>query len=216
MRTCLLVREVGTEVASASQPSLLLALLHYLRLPIVNPHNTPELASPTTHYAVLGLAPSSSLSEIRQAYRSLILIHHPDRVSAASASPSASSTPRGATVASADELNEAWRVLGDEERKHVYDEELRLQKGASSRIARASLPSSSVPYSDSSRSSTHPISSLCTLPRPFPLQTVVRFRGTGRGRRTDALHPSLPLFGDVCDQHGTAGERRGGSTVRWV
>ncbi|GJN91387.1 hypothetical protein Rhopal_004408-T1 [Rhodotorula paludigena] len=56
-------------------------------------------------YARLGLSPSSSQAEIRQAYRALILL--------------AEVAARG--QASAEELNEAWEVLSHEDKRRDYD-----------------------------------------------------------------------------------------------
>jgi curved DNA-binding protein CbpA len=61
-----------------------------------------------THYERLGVAPSASSSEIRAAYRKLARRTHPD--------------VKGPGVdASMAAVNEAWRVLGDPERRAEYD-----------------------------------------------------------------------------------------------
>jgi curved DNA-binding protein CbpA len=61
-----------------------------------------------THYERLGVAPSASSSEIRAAYRKLARRTHPD--------------VQGPGVdASMAAVNEAWRVLGDPERRAEYD-----------------------------------------------------------------------------------------------
>lgn len=59
-----------------------------------------------THYDVLGVAPDSTASEVRAAYRRLARLHHPDA--------------RGSAERMA-EVNEAWRVLGDPARRREYD-----------------------------------------------------------------------------------------------
>ncbi|MGH9281128.1 MAG: J domain-containing protein [Acidimicrobiales bacterium] len=65
-----------------------------------------------SHYQVLGVAPHASDAEIRRAYRRLARLHHPD------ANPG-SAQPSGPGMA---EINVAWEVLGDPERRRVYDD----------------------------------------------------------------------------------------------
>jgi hypothetical protein len=62
----------------------------------------------TTHYERLGVDPSASQAEIRAAYRVLARRNHPDL---------ADGGGPGDMVA----VNEAWRVLGDAERRAEYD-----------------------------------------------------------------------------------------------
>jgi curved DNA-binding protein CbpA len=62
----------------------------------------------TTHYERLGVDPSASQAEIRAAYRVLARRNHPDL---------ADDGGPGDMVA----VNEAWRVLGDAERRAEYD-----------------------------------------------------------------------------------------------
>jgi molecular chaperone DnaJ len=68
-----------------------------------------------THYDTLGVPPSATDGEIREAYRRLARAHHPDRASAGSTS----------SPLSMPEINEAYRVLGDPARRAVYDAGLR-------------------------------------------------------------------------------------------
>ncbi len=71
-----------------------------------------------SYYEVLGVAPSASPEEIRRAYRHRARALHPDRqVDAAHVSDNrADESVRAMQV-----LNEAWRVLGDRERRMAYD-----------------------------------------------------------------------------------------------
>ena len=64
-----------------------------------------------SHYDTLGVRPDASAREIRDAYRRLARIHHPDHGDA----------DAGAMAA----LNEAYRVLGEPSRRAVYDAALR-------------------------------------------------------------------------------------------
>jgi DnaJ-class molecular chaperone len=65
----------------------------------------------TTHYDTLGITKEASSAEIKQAYRTLSLKWHPDRNS----SPEAH--------AKFQEINAAYEILGDEDRKSQYDAE---------------------------------------------------------------------------------------------
>ncbi len=61
-----------------------------------------------THYQLLEVAPDCTLDELRSAYRRLARRHHPDV-----ADPS--------TIGSMAALNEAWRILSDEQLRRRYD-----------------------------------------------------------------------------------------------
>lgn len=65
-----------------------------------------------TYYDVLGVAPHAGHDEIRRAYRGLAQRHHPD------ANPGRAAAGASAAMA---EINAAWTVLGDEERRRAYD-----------------------------------------------------------------------------------------------
>lgn len=61
-----------------------------------------------SHYERLGVAPHASHEEIRRAYRALAQQHHPD------------ANPKAAQAAMV-ELNAAWEVLGDPDKRRQYD-----------------------------------------------------------------------------------------------
>lgn len=69
-----------------------------------------------THYDVLGVAPSSDVAQIRDAYRRLAREHHPDRAMSSGSAAGGVSMP---------DINEAYRVLNDPARRAVYDASLR-------------------------------------------------------------------------------------------
>lgn len=70
------------------------------------------------HYEVLGVAPDSDAAAIRRAYLDLARQHHPDfHVDADEAT-------RGASAVQMQRLNEAWKVLGDEDQRRAYDRAL--------------------------------------------------------------------------------------------
>lgn len=65
-----------------------------------------------SYYQLLGVAPHASHDEIRRAYRALAQVHHPD------ANPEGDGAGADAAMV---EINAAWEVLGDPERRLAYD-----------------------------------------------------------------------------------------------
>ena len=62
------------------------------------------------HYQVLGIHPGASVEEIAAAYRRVMRANHPDH------------RPGDATAADiARQANEAWRILGDADRRAAYE-----------------------------------------------------------------------------------------------
>lgn len=68
-----------------------------------------------SHYETLGVAESAPAEEVRRAYIDLARRLHPDRW--VDASPAA----RADTERRMQQVNEAWRVLGDARRRRAYD-----------------------------------------------------------------------------------------------
>jgi len=77
------------------------------------------MQSDLDHYEVLGVAPSSTSEEIKEAYRKLAFRYHPDRNQA-----SEDAIKRMA------ELNEAYAVLSDPVRRREYDRPRGYHSGA--------------------------------------------------------------------------------------
>lgn len=77
-----------------------------------------------THYEVLGVAPSADAAEVRRAYLRLARAHHPDRHAAGGPAARAEAERRMR------EVNEAWAVLSDPERRRRYDAERRRGRGS--------------------------------------------------------------------------------------
>ena len=70
-----------------------------------------------THYQLLGVSPHASHEEIRRAYHRQALRHHPDANPDADPPPAPGRAP-AATMA---QINAAWEVLRDPERRRAYD-----------------------------------------------------------------------------------------------
>jgi curved DNA-binding protein CbpA len=103
-----------------------------------------ENAASSTHYDTLGVSENASAADIRQAYKALVLLHHPDKAdTAGAASPQASPD----LAAAADRrpacattlfiaIQRAYEALIDESSRVAYDAELRA---AASRLAAISI-----------------------------------------------------------------------------
>ncbi|MDP9452406.1 MAG: J domain-containing protein [Actinomycetota bacterium] len=77
----------------------------------------------SSYYEVLGVAPTATSEEIRRAYRQRARDLHPDR-QIDRAEPPQAEPPQAEPTSSLRDmqvLNEAWRVLGDRERRSAYD-----------------------------------------------------------------------------------------------
>uniref|UniRef100_V9LJH5 DPH4, JJJ3-like protein n=1 Tax=Callorhinchus milii TaxID=7868 RepID=V9LJH5_CALMI len=67
-------------------------------------------------YEILGAHPSDSQQELKQNYQKLVLLYHPDKQSA--------DVPAGELeerVQRFIEVDQAWKILGNEETKREYD-----------------------------------------------------------------------------------------------
>ncbi|GLC54964.1 hypothetical protein PLESTB_000925500 [Pleodorina starrii] len=83
-----------------------------------------------THYEVLGINPSATIEQIKQAYHSAVLKHHPDKA-AGLGPPSDPSTDGQGQAASTDTfqlVQSAWEVLRDADRRAAYDSLLCLRE----------------------------------------------------------------------------------------
>ena len=115
-----------------------------------------------THYDVLGVPPSASADQIREAFRRLAREHHPDRAVASG---------RVGGEASMAEINEAYRVLNDPARRAVYDASLR---GGPTR-GPAAPPSSEPSESSAGAAPTMPTFPSHLGPARFPWRSVSFF-----------------------------------------
>lgn len=71
-----------------------------------------------SHYDTLGVSPTASTEDIRRAYHAKARRWHPDHAATASAADA------GRAEDAMRRINEAWRVLGDPQRRRDYDRRL--------------------------------------------------------------------------------------------
>jgi DnaJ domain len=91
-----------------------------------------------THYEVLGVDPGASTDEIHRAYLAAARRHHPDRFAAGG---------RDESDDRMREVNAAWAILSDGDRRGLYD--LTLGSGGARRSGHvADLDDTFVPYDD--------------------------------------------------------------------
>lgn len=81
-----------------------------------------------SHYDVLGVARDAAAPVVRKAYIALARCHHPDLNQG---------PQRAASEAAMQEVNEAWHVLSDEDRRRDYDTSLMFEESARKREAQA-------------------------------------------------------------------------------
>ena len=77
----------------------------------------------SNHYRTLGVPRSATSAEIRKAYRKLTLRWHPDKWASADAAQQVAAENRFK------ELAAAWAVLGEEETRRAYDDDLERSGG---------------------------------------------------------------------------------------
>ena len=85
-----------------------------------------------THYQRLGVAPTADVADIKAAYRELARRNHPDLANGSG----------GYDMAA---VNEAWRVLGDPERRRAYDATLAADLRARARPRPPARPARRAP-----------------------------------------------------------------------
>src|SRR5260221_7971831 len=90
------------------------------------------MSSQPNHYEALGLPPTATAEQIKRKYRELARLYHPD----VNSSPEASQKILS--------INQAYRVLGDPDRRAVYDAERSIAQPAPHTV-RPSAPASTPP-----------------------------------------------------------------------
>lgn len=87
-----------------------------------------------THYEILGVLESADLATIRGAYKELIKLFHPDRLTMLSKDEQIAAGRRAA------EINRAYEVLGNPQSRRRYDQELADARRAASTNGRRQAP----------------------------------------------------------------------------
>jgi rubrerythrin len=105
------VAEVRATAASEQEREQRLADV-YMRMPgwmeTLSEDDVHRILANVDHYAILGVGPSASHTEIKTAWRDQVKAHHPDVAGA----------PGHDRIVA---VNDAWHVLGDERLRHAYD-----------------------------------------------------------------------------------------------
>lgn len=115
------------------------------------------MATEKNLYEIFGLDPSASEAEIRRRYRELARRLHPDL--------SGGSAPDGVTMS---EVNHAWSILSDRDRRRAYDASITVSRSTGSAAGRGGVDASA---SDRTRNFEVP-----PLPRArFPWRAIVGF-----------------------------------------
>ena len=105
-----------------------------------------------SHYDTLGVRPDASAREVRDAYRRLARLHHPDHGDA----------DAGAMAA----INEAYRVLGEPSRRAVYDA---ARRGSATTVSPAPAPGTRGPA----------VRHVDTTPARYPWKLVIGMAAIG-------------------------------------
>ena len=100
-----------------------------------------QVPSESTYYELLGVQPSTSVREIRQVYRDLSKLYHPDTTELSSA----------IATRKFQQLNEAYATLSNPERRAAYD----LSIGYSRLVVVRQLPSLHKPQQPELKSSAY-------------------------------------------------------------
>ncbi len=94
---------------------------------------------PVDHYATLQVQPNASALEIERAYRRLVRANHPDLLREASAEARQAAEQRLRVV------NQAYRIVGDDDRRREYDRQRRQAAPLSSTPQARHIPVATMP-----------------------------------------------------------------------
>ncbi|KAI1904603.1 hypothetical protein AGOR_G00007320 [Albula goreensis] len=84
---------------------------------------TPVDISQKDWYAILDSSPSDSIQELKQKYQRLALLYHPDKQG-----PDVAAGEVEQHVQRFIEVDQAWKILSNEETRRAYDLQLRAHK----------------------------------------------------------------------------------------
>lgn len=140
----------------------------------------------SSFYEVLGVAPDADAASIRRAYLAAARAHHPDRHAGDPASAArAESRMR--------EINEAWAVLGDPQRRAVHDRELARRPAAASNPLRPRRETRTATSPEAPTSGIAAPRKLTMLPPVFLFAAIVCFAAGAVLRLTPVLAFGLVL-----------------------
>ncbi|XP_048886866.1 dnaJ homolog subfamily C member 24 isoform X2 [Brienomyrus brachyistius] len=133
-------------------------------------------------YAVLDASPTDCLQVLKQKYQRLALLYHPDKQS-----PDAAVEQVQQCVQRFIEVDQAWKILGDEQTKRAYDLQRRAGELRQSWPVDAHICLDDMSWDDESVLSMR-IDPCEWMNTELPLiASVLTFRGAG-------LHLQLPLW----------------------
>lgn len=122
----------------------------------------------SSFYEILGVAPDADAATIRRAYLAAARAHHPDRHAGDPASAAhAESRMR--------EINEAWAVLGDAQRRAVHDREIARRPTGASKAPRTGRTARTRPAPEPATSGIAASRKLTMLPPALLFAAVVCF-----------------------------------------
>lgn len=105
------------------------------------------MSSPPNYYEVLNSHPSDSIEEIKKSYQILILKHHPDKQC---------TSDHTNDIEQFYQIDEAWKILRDPDKRKKYDAELMQHKFDDEPIVHAKVYRNDFDFDSESQSYIYP------------------------------------------------------------